>query len=132
MFERIFYTQFGHLAHFHLVIWRIFIWSFGAFSFWFSFSYGVIVFPPRSGFFHDEIEIPERVTILVIRLSGCLHTSRINADSVKNSTEFPSQKWGFIGFCLYNYFFNLFSQIKFRIFIRHSLCNSIIHNDSSR
>ncbi len=33
MFERIFYTQFGHLADFHLVIWRIFIWSFGKFSF---------------------------------------------------------------------------------------------------
>ena len=39
------------------------------------------------GFFHDEIEIPERVTILVIRLSGCLHTSRIIADSVKDSVE---------------------------------------------
>jgi len=25
--------SFGHLAHFHLVIWRIFIWSFGRFSF---------------------------------------------------------------------------------------------------
>ena len=58
------------------------------------------VFPPRAGFFHDEIEIPERVTILVIRLSGCLHTSRIIANSVKNSTEFLSLKWGFLGFCL--------------------------------
>jgi len=58
------------------------------------------VFPPKAGFFHDEIEIPERVTILAIRLSGSLLTSRIIADSVKNSTEFLSQKWGFIGFCL--------------------------------
>ena len=58
------------------------------------------VFPPKAGFFHDEIEIPERVTILVIRLSGCSHTSRIIADSVKNSLEFLSQKWGFWGFCL--------------------------------
>ena len=81
------------------------------------------VFPPRAGFFHDEIEIPERVTILVIRLSGKLRlsegrrelvlsqpsisrfdnvrllTSRIIADSVKNSIEFLSQKWGFLGFC---------------------------------
>jgi len=73
------------------------------FSFWFSFSYGVTVFPPKAGFFHDEIEIPERVTILVIRLSGSLLTSRIIADSVKNSTEFLSQKWGFIGFCLKTY-----------------------------
>ena len=58
------------------------------------------VFPPRAGFFHDEIEIPERVTILVIRLSGCSHTSRVIADSVKNSLEFLSQKWGFWVFCL--------------------------------
>ena len=57
------------------------------------------VFPPKAGFFHDEIEIPERVTILVIRLSESLLTSRIIADSVKNSIEFLSQKWGFIGFC---------------------------------
>ena len=33
MFERIFCIQFGYLAHFRLVIWRIFIWSFGGFSF---------------------------------------------------------------------------------------------------
>ena len=70
----------------------------------FSFSYGVTVFFAKGGFFHDEIEIPERVTILVIRLSGCLYTSRIIADSVKNSTEFLSQKWGFYGFCLNSYF----------------------------
>jgi len=49
-------------------------------------------------FFHDEIESPEGVTILVIILSGCSHTSRIITDSVKNSTEFLSQKWGFCGF----------------------------------
>ena len=63
-----------------------------------------IIFQQRffceAGFFHDEIEIPERVTKLVIRLSGCLHTSRIIANSVKNSTEFLSLKWGFLGFCL--------------------------------
>ena len=53
----------------------------------------------RVGFFHDEIEIPERVTISVIRLSGSLLTSRIISDSVKNSIEFLSQKWGFYGFC---------------------------------
>ena len=53
----------------------------------------------EAGFFHDEIEIPERVTILVIRLSGSLLTSRIIADSVKNSIELLSQKWGFCGFC---------------------------------
>ena len=41
------------------------------------------------------------VTILVIRLSGSLLTSRIIADSVKNSIEFLSQKWGFWGFCFY-------------------------------
>ena len=63
-------------------------------------NFSAEVFPPRAGFFHDEIEIPERVTILVIRLSGCLHTSRIIANSVKNSTEFLSLKWGFLGFCL--------------------------------
>ena len=62
-------------------------------------SHCAAVFPPKAGFFHDEIEIPERVTILVIRLSGCSHTSRIIADSVKNSLEFLSQKWGFWGFC---------------------------------
>ena len=62
-------------------------------------SHCAAVFPPKAGFFHDEIEIPERVTILVIRLSGCSHTSRIIADSVKNSIEFLSQKWGFYGFC---------------------------------
>ena len=49
----------------------------------------------KPGFFHDEIESPERVTISVIRLSGSLLTSRIIADSVKNSIEFLSQKWGF-------------------------------------
>ena len=63
-----------------------------------------IIFQQRffceAGFFHDEIEIPERVTKLVIRLSGCLHTSSIIANSVKNSTEFLSLKWGFLGFCL--------------------------------
>ena len=53
----------------------------------------------RVGFFHYEIEIPERVTISVIILSGSLLTSRIIADSVKNSIEFLSQKWGFYGFC---------------------------------
>ena len=52
------------------------------------------------GFFHDEIEIPERVTVLVIILSESLLTSRIIAHSVKNSIEFLSQKWGFYGFCL--------------------------------
>ena len=54
----------------------------------------------EAGFFHDEIEIPERVTILVIRLSGCSHTSRIIANSVKNSTEFLSLKWVFLVFVL--------------------------------
>ena len=53
----------------------------------------------KPGVFHDEIEIPERVTISVIRLSGSLLTSRIIAHSVKNSIEFLSQKWGFYGFC---------------------------------
>ena len=46
------------------------------------------------GFFHDEIESPERVTILVIILSESLLTSRIIAHSVKNSIELLSQKWG--------------------------------------
>ena len=58
-----------------------------------------MVFPPKAGFFHDEIDSLKGVTILVIRLSGSLLTSRIIADSVKNSIEFLSQKWGFIGFC---------------------------------
>ena len=53
----------------------------------------------RVGFFHDEIESPERVTISVIILSESLLTSRIIADSVKNSIEFLSQKWSFYGFC---------------------------------
>ena len=53
----------------------------------------------RVGFFHDEIESPERVTILVIILSKSLLTSRIIAHSVKNSIELLSQKWGFYGFC---------------------------------
>ena len=53
----------------------------------------------RVGFFHDEIESPERVTISVIILSESLLTSRIIAHSVKNSIEFLSQKWGFYGFC---------------------------------
>ena len=67
------------------------------FPFSFSLTNG---FSAKGGFFHEEIESPERVTILVIILSGCSHTSRIIADSVKNSIEFLSQKWGFIGFCL--------------------------------
>ena len=54
----------------------------------------------RVGFFHDEIEIPERVTVLVIILSESLLTSRIIAHSVKNSIELLSQQWGFYGFCL--------------------------------
>ena len=53
----------------------------------------------RVGFFHDEIESPERVTISVIILSESLLTSRIIAHSVKNSIEFLSQKWSFYGFC---------------------------------
>ena len=53
----------------------------------------------RVGFFHDEIESPERVTISVIILSESLLTSRFIADSVKNSIEFLSQQWGFYGFC---------------------------------
>ena len=53
----------------------------------------------RVGFFHDEIESPERVTILVIILPESLLTSRIIAHSVKNSIELLSQKWGFYGFC---------------------------------
>ena len=52
----------------------------------------------KPGFFHDEIEIPERVTISVIRLSGSLLTSRIIADSVKNSIEFLSQNGVFMVF----------------------------------
>ena len=51
------------------------------------------------GFFHDEIESPERVTVSVIILSESLLTSRIIAHSVKNSIELLSQKWGFYGFC---------------------------------
>jgi hypothetical protein len=50
------------------------------------------------GFFHDEIEIPERVTISVIRLSGSLLTSRLIAYSVKNSIEFLSQNGVFMVF----------------------------------
>ena len=53
----------------------------------------------KPGFFHDEIESPERVTISVIILSESLLTSRIIADSVKNSIEFLSQEWSFYGFC---------------------------------
>ena len=41
----------------------------------FSFSYGVTVFFAKGGFFHDEIEIPERVTILVISCLGKLRLS---------------------------------------------------------
>ena len=52
----------------------------------------------KPGFFHDEIKIPERVTISVIRLSGSLLTSRIIADSVKNSIEFLSQNGVFMVF----------------------------------
>ena len=52
----------------------------------------------EAGFFHDEIEIPERVTILVIRLSGCSHTSRIIADNVKNSLESSISEMGFYWF----------------------------------
>ena len=56
-------------------------------------------FPPEAGFFHDEIECPVGATVLAIRLCGSLLTSRMIADSVKNSIEFLSQKWGFLGFC---------------------------------
>ena len=63
-------------------------------------SAGIGFSTQRVGFFHDEIESPERVTISVIILSESLLTSRIIAHSVKNSIEFLSQKWGFYGFCL--------------------------------
>ena len=52
----------------------------------------------RVGFFHDEIESPERVTISVIILSESLLTSRIIAHSVKNSIELLSQNGVFMVF----------------------------------
>ena len=52
----------------------------------------------KPGFFHDEIESPERVTISVIILSESLLTSRIIAHSVKNSIEFLSQNGVFMVF----------------------------------
>ena len=58
-----------------------------------------MVFFREAGFFLDEIESPERVTMSEIRLSGCLHTSRIVADSVKNSSESSISERGYCGFC---------------------------------
>ena len=52
----------------------------------------------KPGFFHDEIESPERVTISVIILSESFLTSRIIAHSVKNSIEFLSQNGVFMVF----------------------------------
>ena len=63
-----------------------------------------MVFFREAGFFLDEIESPERVTMSEIRLSGCLHTSRIVADSVKNSSESSISERGYLGFFSKNYF----------------------------
>ena len=61
-------------------------------------SAGIGFSTQRVGFFHDEIESPERVTISVIILSESLLTSRIIAHSVKNSIEFLSQNGVFMVF----------------------------------
>jgi len=63
-----------------------------------------MVFFREAGFFLDEIESPERVTMSEKRLSGCLHTSRIVADSVKNSSESSISERGYLGFFSKNYF----------------------------
>ena len=62
----------------------------------------------EAGFFLDEIESPERVTMSEIRLSGCLHTSRIVADSVKNSTEYSISEMGYSRF----FFKELFDYVE--------------------
>ena len=83
-----------------------------------------MVFFREAGFFLDEIESPERVTMSEKRLSGCLHTSRIVADSVKNSSESSISERGYLGFFSKNYFrgFRGFcvTIISFRFGYRHN------------
>ena len=52
------------------------------------------------GFYLDEKESLQGITVAVVRLAGCLHTSRITTDSVNTLTRVSFSARGFWGFCL--------------------------------
>ena len=60
-------------------------------------------------FFLSEKESLKGITVLVVRLSGCLHTSRIATNDVKTLARVSLSERGFLRFLLEN------GNLKFKV-----------------